>query len=87
MNYVIKLPPRSRRDDIVSAWVEDVLNDHEYRNLRQALQDLIEDGFHRDGVMFMFLHRNTHEIARKKISEQSRYELADVAFNSPISLN
>ncbi|MFO8030263.1 MAG: hypothetical protein R6U28_10395 [Cyclonatronaceae bacterium] len=87
MNYIIKLPPKSKRDDIIEAWVNDVLHDHDYRRLRATLQQLIESGFNRDGVMFMFLHRTTHEIACKKITQQSQYELAEIAFSNPISLN
>ena len=87
MNYIIKLPPKSKRDDIIEAWVNDVTHDHEYRQLRSILDELIKSGFNRDGVMFMFLHRTTHEIARKQIVKQSRYKLADIAFNNPISLN
>lgn len=87
MNYIIKLPPKSKREDIIDAWVNDVLNDHEYKKLRATLDELIESGFNRDGVMFMFLHKSTHEIARKKILDQSHYELADIAFSTPISLN
>ena len=87
MNYIIKLPPKSKRDDIIDAWVSDVLNDHDYGKFRATMKDLIESGFNRDGVMFMFLHRTTHEIARKRIIAQSHYELADIAFSNPISLN
>ncbi len=87
MNYIIKLPPKAKREDIIEAWVNDVLHDHDYARLRSTLNELIESGFNRDGVMFMFLHRTTHDIARKKIIEQSHYDLADIAFNSPISLN
>ncbi|MEX0679902.1 MAG: hypothetical protein WD097_00830 [Balneolales bacterium] len=87
MNYIIKLPPKSKRDDIIEAWVNDILYDHDYRMFRSTLNKLIESGFNRDGVMFMFLHRTTHEIARKRITQQSRYELADIAFSNPISLN
>lgn len=87
MNYIIKLPPKSKRDDIIEAWVNDVLHDHEYRSFRSTMDQLIRSGFNREGVMFMFLHRTTHDIARSKIVDKSRYDLADIAFNSPISLN
>jgi hypothetical protein len=87
MNYIIKLPPKSKRDDIIDAWVNDVLHDHDYRRLRTTLSKLIESGFNRDGVMFMYLHRTTHELACKKIVSESRYELAEIAFCNPISLN
>ena len=87
MNYIIKLPPKSKRDDIIDAWVDDVLHDHDYSRLRNTLNNLIESGFNRDGVMFMYLHRTTHEIARKRIVQQSRYDLAEIAFSNPISLN
>ncbi|MDG5766438.1 hypothetical protein QA596_03085 [Balneolales bacterium ANBcel1] len=87
MNYIIKLPPKSKRDEVIDAWVSDILNDHEYRNFRSTMNKLIKSGFNRDGVMFMFLHRTTHEIARKRIIKQSHYDLADVAFSTPISLN
>ncbi len=87
MNYIIKLPPKSKRDDIIEAWVNDVLHDHDYARLRAVLNQLIESGFNRDGVMFMYLHRSTHELACKKIVEESRYDLAEIAFSNPISLN
>ncbi len=87
MNYIIKLPPKSKRDDIIDAWVNDVLHDHDYSRLRATINHLIESGFNRDGVMFMFLHRTTHEIACKRIVSKSRYELAEIAFSNPISLN
>ncbi|MDI6400427.1 hypothetical protein QLX67_00335 [Balneolaceae bacterium ANBcel3] len=87
MNYIIKLPPKSKRDDIIDAWVNDVLHDHNYPKFRATIRDLIDSGFNRDGVMFMFLHRTTHEIAKRKIMQKSRYDLADIAFGNPISLN
>lgn len=87
MNYIIKLPPKSKRDDIIDAWVNDVLNDHDYRKFRSTLNHLIDSGFNRDGVMFMYLHNTTNEIAKKRIMQQSGYELANIAFCSPISLN
>lgn len=87
MNYIIKLPPKSKRDDIIEAWVNDVLYDHDYRKFRSTMNDLIESGFNRDGVMFMYLHKTTHEIARKRIVRQSHYDLAEIAFSTPISLN
>ena len=87
MNYIIKLPPKSKREEIIEAWVNDVLHDHNYQIFRSTMNQLIESGFNRDGVMFMFLHRTTHEIARKRIVNKSRYDLAEIAFNNPISLN
>lgn len=87
MYYIIQLPPKSRRDDIINAWVDDVLHDHDYKRFRSAFSKLIESGFNRDGIMFMYLHRSTHEIASRRIVQESHYELADIAFNNPISLN
>ncbi len=87
MNYIIKLPPKSRRDDIVDAWVNDVLHDHEYHRFKAAMANLIDSGFNRDGVMFMYLHRTTHDIARRRIVKSEKYDLAEIAFNCPISLN
>lgn len=87
MNYVIKLPPRYKREEIIEAWVNDVLHDHSYERFRKTIDRLISSGWNRDGVMFMYLHQSTHDIARERIVRTSKFELAEIAFIHPISLN
>lgn len=87
MNLIIKLPPKAERDDIVRSWIQGVKQGDDFTDFKLVMQQLIDSGFHHNGIACLLLHETTLQLIRQQLNKELHSPHIDIAFKLPIGLN
>ncbi len=87
MNLTVNLPPRSKRDEVVDAWVRGLIIDGDFSDYQHVVKRLLDAGYTHNGISCFLLHRNTAEMVKRRISGHLFSPTLQVAFESPLCLN
>lgn len=88
MDFLIKLPPDVIRNKIIDAYVADFLNeDQDFNDFRKLINELIVEGYNRNGITCLILHESTQKFIKNKIILKKDSPFLHAALANPISLN
>jgi hypothetical protein len=88
MDFLITLPPDVIRNKIIDAFVTDfVKGDHHFHSCRKLINELLAEGYSRNGITCLFLHESTQKFIKNKIVLKKDSTFLQAALANPICLN